>query len=68
VLKIAKEIKLARQLNRFRCPEGENGCFACRPFEKIIKGEAEFVGVGGYNQDIYILPQGKDISEESIIL
>ncbi|MFZ5437890.1 MAG: RecB family exonuclease [Patescibacteria group bacterium] len=68
VLKIAKEIKLARQLNRFRCPEGENGCYACRPFEKIIKGEAEFVGVGGYNQDIYILPQGKDLPEESIIL
>lgn len=68
ILKIAKEIKLARQLNRFRCPEGENGCFACRPFEKIIKGEAEFVGVGGYNQDIYIMPQGKDISEESVIL
>lgn len=68
VLKVAKEIKLARQLNRFRCPEGENGCYACKPFEKIIKGEAEFVGVGGYNQDIYILPQGKDLPEESIIL
>jgi len=68
VLGIAKEIKLARQLNRFRCPEGENGCFACRPFEKIIKGEAEFVGVGGYNQDIYIMPQGKDLAEDSIIL
>lgn len=68
VLKIAKEIKLARQLNRFRCPEGESGCFACKPFEKIIKGEAEFVGVGGYNQDIYILPSGKDLGEESVIL
>ena len=63
-----KEMKLARQLNRFRCPEGEKGCFACKPFEKIIAGDAEFVGVGGYRQDIYIIPQGKDISEESEIL
>jgi CRISPR/Cas system-associated exonuclease Cas4 (RecB family) len=68
ILKVAKEMKLARQLNRFRCPEGEKGCFACKPFEKIIAGDAEFVGVGGYRQDIYIIPQGKDISEESEIL
>lgn len=68
ILKIAKEIKLARQLNRFRCPEGESGCFACKPFEKIIKGEAEFVGVGGYNQDIYILPDNQGTGEESVIL
>jgi len=68
ILKVAKEMKLARQLNRFRCPEGEAGCFACKPFEKIISGQAEFVGVGGYRQDIYIIPQGKDISEESEIL
>jgi ATP-dependent helicase/DNAse subunit B len=68
VLKVAKEIKLARQLNRFRCPEGDSGCFSCKPFEKILKGEAEYVGVGGYNQDIYIIPKGDDIKEESVIL
>ncbi|OIP74423.1 MAG: hypothetical protein AUK08_01405 [Candidatus Pacebacteria bacterium CG2_30_36_39] len=68
ILKVAKEMKLARQLNRFRCPEGENGCFSCKPFEKIIKGEAEFVGPGNYNQDIYILPSGNEIQEDSVIL
>lgn len=68
VLKVAKEIKLARQLNRFRCPEGEKGCFACRPFEKILAGEAEFVGVGGYKQDIFILPAKDALEDDSVIL
>ena len=55
VLAVAKEVKLARQIGSFNCPEGEGGCFACRPFEKILRGEAEFVGVGGYGQDIYLI-------------
>lgn len=65
VLKIAKEVKLARQLERFKCPHGENGCFACRPFEKIIQGEAEFVGENDYHQDIYVLQRSKaELSKE----
>ncbi len=59
ILKIAKEIKLARQLERFKCPHGEAGCFACRPFERILQGEAEFVGENEYHQDIYVLPRAK---------
>jgi hypothetical protein len=59
ILKIAKEIKLARQLERFKCPHGEAGCFACRPFEQILQGEAEFVGENEYHQDIYVLPRAK---------
>jgi CRISPR/Cas system-associated exonuclease Cas4 (RecB family) len=59
ILKIAKEIKLARQLERFKCPQGEVGCFACRPFERILQGEAEFVGENEYHQDIYVLPRAK---------
>jgi ATP-dependent helicase/DNAse subunit B len=54
IMDVARRIKLARQINHFKCPEG--GCFACRSFEKIINNEAEFVGVGGYNQDYYIIP------------
>jgi len=54
VLKIAKQIKLARQLNRFKCPH-KNGCYACRPMEAIIRGEGELVGHDSYNNDIYIL-------------
>lgn len=53
VLKIGKEMKLARQLERFKCPEGESGCKHCLPFEKILRGESTFVGVGDYNTDLY---------------
>ncbi len=65
ILKIAKEMKLARQLERFKCPHGEAGCFACRPFEKIIQGKAEFVGENDYHQDIYVLERSKkEVSKE----
>jgi len=57
IFKIAKEIKLARALDRFKCPHGEAGCFACRPFERILQGEAEFVGENEYRQDVYVLPK-----------
>lgn len=53
VMKVGKEMKLARQLNRFKCPEGESGCKHCLPFEKILRGESTFVGVGEYNTDLY---------------
>ena len=55
VLEIAKRIMVARKLNQFTCRNGNDGCFACKPLEKIISGEAKFVGVGTYNQDIYVL-------------
>ncbi len=54
VLETAKKVKNARMNGEYICPKG--GCFSCRPFEAIIRKEAEFVGVGGYNQDLYILP------------
>lgn len=53
VLEIAKKIKQARLKGEYICKKG--GCFACLPFEAIINHEAEFVGIGGYNQDLYIL-------------
>lgn len=53
ILKIAKEMKLARQLNRFKCPH--NGCRACEPLEKILKGEGERVGSDEMGREIYIL-------------
>lgn len=59
ILKIAKEIKLARQLERFKCPHGEAGCFACKPFEQILQGKAEFVGENDFHQDIYVLKRNK---------
>ncbi|MDO8590964.1 MAG: PD-(D/E)XK nuclease family protein [bacterium] len=55
VLAVAKKIKDARERKEFLCPRGAQGCFACRPFEKVIRGEAEFIGTGEYNQDVYVV-------------
>lgn len=62
VYKVAKAVKDARDLaqiegpeNAFKCPRGEKGCFGCLPFEKILKGEAEFLGNGEWGQEIYLL-------------
>ncbi len=69
VLTIAKQIKLARKLEIFKCPQAEDGCFACKPFEKIVRGEAEFIGESEYHQDMYVLPEQKnEISKESDLL
>ncbi|HKB88253.1 MAG TPA: PD-(D/E)XK nuclease family protein [Patescibacteria group bacterium] len=54
VLSIAKDIKKAREKEEFKCPKG--GCFNCRPLERVLRGEAEKVGISGTRQDIYILP------------
>ena len=69
ILKIAKEIKLARSLERFPCPH-KTGCRACKPHEKILRGEAEFVGVNEFKQDVYII-NGKENNKDdkkSVIL
>jgi ATP-dependent helicase/DNAse subunit B len=56
VLKVAREVKKARENKEFLCHSGPEGCFNCRPFEAILRGEAESLGVGGFGQDIYFLP------------
>jgi hypothetical protein len=55
VLAVARQVKEARERRAFACPHGEAGCFACRPYEMIFCGEAEYVGVGTYNQDLYMV-------------
>lgn len=56
ILKAAQRIKLARQLDHFRCStDPKNGCIHCAPYEAILKGQGEFVGVGEYNKEVYIL-------------
>lgn len=52
VLEVALKIKEARRKNDFACERC--GCYACEAMEKIVRGEAEFVGVGEYNKEIYI--------------
>jgi len=69
VLKLAKKIKLARQLERFKCPQGESGCRACRPYERILKGEGEVVGQDSFENDVYFLPRmAASIEKQSTIL
>ncbi len=53
VLDAAILVKRARDKKEFDCRKG--GCTACRPFEKILAGEAEYVGTGGYGQDLYFV-------------
>lgn len=62
VYTVAKSVSDARAQSKiagvekvFTCPRGEAGCFSCEPFEKIIKGEAEFLGNGEWGQEMYIL-------------
>lgn len=45
VLEAALKVKKAREVGVFECPRGAGGCFACKPFEKILRGEAELVKV-----------------------
>ncbi len=67
VLKIAKEIQLAKKLQRLVCKD--NGCRHCEPFERIIKGDAQFVGENDFRQDLYIFGSHQsDDEDDSIIL
>lgn len=66
VLKISKQIKLARQMQRFLCPH--NGCPVCLPFESIINNEAEFVGHDNFGADVFIRQPQESLKEDSIIL
>lgn len=65
VMKIAKKIKLARQLDHFECPQGEDGCWACQPLESVISGDAEFVGTNkDFGKDLYVVEDLKSGDEE----
>jgi len=68
VLKIAKEIKLARKLERFKCPK-KTGCKFCNPYEAVVRGDAEFVGTGNYGEDIYIAyePESVNLKDSEIL-
>jgi ATP-dependent helicase/DNAse subunit B len=53
VMEVALKVKEARERKEFMCPRGEAGCFGCKPYEAILKGEAKYLGIGGFNQDLY---------------
>lgn len=68
IMKIAQKIKLAIQLNKFSCPEGEKGCRYCRALERIVDGEGELVGTGKYGSDIFVLPKETTTKKKATIL
>jgi ATP-dependent helicase/DNAse subunit B len=70
VLNVALQVKQAREKGEFHCPKGaydwetgEGGCSCCRPYEKILQWKAGklegdsvvSVGVGGFNQDMFVV-------------
>lgn len=68
VIVVARQVAAARAKalaegpdKAFICPRVADGsgteCFACRPFQKILRGEAEYIGVGEYNQDLFMIPE-----------
>lgn len=66
VLDIARKIKLARALKKFDCPHG--GCPACLEMEKILNGEAKFIGNDEYRRDVYVFSHERKNEDESVIL
>lgn len=60
VLALARRVKDAREKRAYECSRpdrsgGPAGCFACQPYEQILRGEAEYIGIGGYGQDAYLV-------------
>ena len=53
VLEIAVKIREQRSLGIFECKKG--GCYACKDYEKVIKGEALQVGIGNFNRESYVV-------------
>lgn len=67
VYDVALKVKIARDKNEFSCINGKDGCMNCRPYENILKwkkmSEEEkkendsvtSVGIGGFNQDLFVV-------------
>jgi len=55
VIEVANLVKEARDKGVFECKRGAKGCFACEPFERILRGEGKYLGVGEMRQDLYML-------------
>lgn len=66
ILKLAKEVKLARKLERFKCPQGD-GCSACRPYEAILQGKAELI-THDHRVDTFILAEREATDEDTSVV
>ncbi len=58
----ALEIKEVVDKKSFSCDSRYHRCYWCRPYEEILSGKAEYVGVDSQRgKDIYFLKNGKDV-------
>ncbi len=56
ILEIGMRIKLARQLNLFKCISDDKlGCRYCAPLQTIVNGKGEFVGNSNWGDEVYYL-------------
>lgn len=55
VMKVAQEIRQAREEQIFTCPRGDDGCFSCGSLEAVLAGKGKMVGVGLYDRELYVL-------------
>lgn len=62
LLEIGRKIKLAKKLNNFTCPQGKDGCFACKSLESIVRGEGEKVGESE-RHDLYFLAKKVEVED-----
>lgn len=54
VLEEARNVKAAREASAFACPRG-GYCSSCAPFERILAGEADYIGHNEMNKDLYVI-------------
>ncbi|MCC7290257.1 PD-(D/E)XK nuclease family protein [bacterium] len=68
VLNIAKKIQLARKLESFKCPNGNEMCRDCKPYEAILNGEGEFVYTDSKTKkDVYLVKGTREDREGEIL-
>lgn len=53
LLSLGQAIKEARKAKEFKCPY--NGCWSCRDYERVLKGEGKFIGLGSFGAEQYFL-------------
>lgn len=64
ILEMGRKIKLARKLESFTCPNGKDGCVACRDLEIILQGGGEKVGESDRHNLYYLARETSSDGEE----
>lgn len=64
ILEIGRKIKLARKLESFTCPNGKEGCMACRDLEIILQGGGEKVGESDRHNLYYLARETSSDGDE----